>query len=344
MSPTLRTKHALSKLSQYQMELFHEAKQILEDELEKFRSFLLENTEVYTFEPADITPIRIYARNIQSKLAQDMGKSFEEIVKSTMIRNWKTIFHADNYIDTGRTLEEQRELIKTIITSIETTGKVSDLPTTMMNIINAEFLDTEYRKSVLLEELRAEYRLTDPSIDWISACLERTRVMYYSVLTVVKCEVIRSIVEKLYAIAYDRKVEAFENIFTKEEIDMLLREAILHNAIPEKEISQTDGLCLLARSAVVVSVTDDFMDLEEDLENDKRTGITCGQKIGISPSMLMSTVIQYMETIYSDVPQIRSLQLWFRELVILAYQDSQKCIETCREISPYLFTYFFQRK
>lgn len=326
------------------MELFHEAKKILDDELHRFESFLLENVDTYTFEPANIEPVREYAKYIQSKLTQDMGKCFEEIAKSAMLSNWKTIFHADNYIDTGRTLEEQRELIAAIIHSIETTGKVSHLPSGMANIINEEFLDTEYRTSVLLEELRAEYRLTDPSIDWISACIERVRVMFYSVLVVGKPEVVREYAERAYAIFYDRKLDAIDAVLSKEEVEFLYSEAQKHNAIPEKEPSQEDALRLLAWSAVIVASTDDFMDLEEDIENQKLTGITCAVRDGLAAHILQSTVIHYMERTFSDVPQFRDAQRWFRELVVLAYQDSRKCIEACREISPYLFTYFFQRK
>jgi len=326
------------------MELFHEAKQVLEDELEKFRSFLLEHIAVYEYPPANIDPIRVYAREIQSKLAQDMGKSFEELVKSTLLRNWKTICYADNYIDTGRTLEEQRELIGKIIHSIETTGKVSHLPTGMTNIVNTEFLDSEYRTSVLLEELRAEYRLTDPTIDWVNACLERVRVVYYSVLTIVKPDAVRRIAEKLYSIVYDRELGPIENVFTKEEVACLYDEAVKHGAIPSKELTQRDAIYALAIGSVIISITDDFMDVEEDSENEKLTGITCSMKEGYPPNALESTAIEYLSSFTTDIPQIRDIQKWFRELVILAYQDSQKCIEACREISPYLFTFLFQRK
>lgn len=326
------------------MELFHEAKQILEEELSRFETFLFANIKLYTFDPANIDPIREYAKYIQSKLAQDMGKSFEELVKSTMIRNWKTIFHADNYIDTGRTLEEQRELIGSIVHSIETTGKVSHLPSTMAKIINEEFLDTEYRRSVLLEELRAEYRLTDPDIDWISACLERVRVMYYSVLTVVKVEVVRDVAQKVYSIFYDREIDAISPFFTKEEVQFIFDETQKNNSIPETEITQQDAIHLLAWGAIIVASTDDYMDLEEDTENQKLTGITCAERDGLPAETLQSTIIHYIEMTYSSVPQIQDAQKWFRELVVLAYQDPDKCIQACREISPYLFTYFFQRK
>ncbi len=207
------------------MELFHEAKQTLENELERFRSFLHESIGSYEFSPADIDPIRGYAQYIQSKLTQDIGKAFEELVRSTLLPNWKMIFHADNYIDTGRTLEEQRDLIAAIIHSIETTGKVSHLPSTMAKVINEEFLNTEYRRSTLLEELHAEHRLTDPSIDWISACLDRARVMYYSVLVVMNADVVRLHADRFYSIFYDGTVHAVEPFFTKEEIEVLYSEA-----------------------------------------------------------------------------------------------------------------------
>lgn len=326
------------------MELFHEAKGILEDELRRFQSFLFENVDTYTFDPADIEPIRQYTKYIQSKLTQDIGKCFEDAAKATMLPNWKMLFHVDNYIDTGRTLDEQRELIGAIIQSVETTGKVTHLPDGMKKVINSEFLDTEYRKSILLEELAAEYRLTDPTIDWISACLDRVRVMFYSVLAVGKPEIVREYADRAYTIFYDHKLDAIDNLFNKEEVEFLHSEAQKQNAIPEKEISQEDALRLLAWVAVVVSINDDFMDIEEDTENQKITGITCAVRDGLAAHTLQSTVIHYMEMTYSEIPQICNAQRWFREMVVLCYQDSQKCIETCREISPYLFAFFFQRK
>jgi hypothetical protein len=326
------------------LELFKGEREILEFEIERLRSFLTEHLADYTFPSADVEPLQAYFRKIQFHIQRDLGKSFEELAKSVMLPNWKKIFDADNYIDSGRSISEQHELISKIIDSIEKTGKVDHLPTKMAESINSEFLISEYRKLVLLEELNAERRLMNESIHWIDACLERVRVMYYSVLLVVKIDEVQSLAEKANLIFYEKNTEILESVFSKKEIEFLFNEIEREDIVPEIKPTVTDGLRLLAYCATAVSISDDLMDIEEDLENQKITGITQAQKYGISPHILHGTFIRYLEEYYSEVPQFKRGQMWFRELVLLTHQDFQKCVEMCREVSPYLFTYFFQRK
>jgi hypothetical protein len=83
------------------------------------------------------------------------------------------------------------------------------------------------------------------------------------------------------------------------------------------------------------------MDLKEDLENNKITGVTQAIAQGVNPLHILSTTIDYLNTTQSPLPTAHA---WYVELMLLMYQDLDKCLEFCKSVSPYMFEVIFQRK
>jgi hypothetical protein len=394
------------------VDLFNAAKDFLEVEIAKFNEFLKNNIADHTIPTADISLLEVYVDSIKSKLTQDIGKSLEEAIKAVVVPNWKVMFEADNFIDTGKTLDEQKEILHSLLESLHKTGFVDNkfLPDRIVQIINRDFIaDQSFKTQILIEELQAEYNLCNPDIDWINANAERMRVMFYSGLFVGNINKMEELLNKFLntdgieelKIASEDLVDDIDNVYTllqefkedgrefnniellnkiirnysvepvhidkvkeilnyyisfvmkkspisltknsKKDMEVLIQLAIEAKLLPAKKISMLDAMKTIVLICIGVAPSDDWMDLKEDMENNKITGITRAIAQGIDPLQVLSTTIVYLQklTPESSAP---NLHAWYIELMSLMYQDLDKCLEFCKSTSPYMFEVIFQRK
>jgi hypothetical protein len=93
-----------------------------------------------------------------------------------------------------------------------------------------------------------------------------------------------------------------------------------------------------------VAIGDDFMDLEEDLQNNKVTGITQAVKQEIPAKHVLSTACVYSQGIVEEHSFATDTQRWFIEIMGLLYHDQQECLKICSEVSPLFYKILFQRK
>lgn len=365
------------------MSLFEYAKTFIESEIFSYKTFLIKHIGNHEVPPADISLLREWVCQIQSKVESDLGKKFEDAVKTVIVPNWKTIFEADNYIDTGKTIEEQRVILKSILDCLRSTGFVDNkyLPDHIVKVINRDFLTTsDFKTLILIEELTAEYNLCDPSISWIDALIERIRVMYYSGLLVGDIDGIETLIAKFHPSnvksvinkldsssaelisqhidigEFDKLTKEFfnignirdrhplEDVITPCDITMALNILKEKHILPEHKLQLLDATRSIALICVGVAPSDDWMDLQEDTENNKITGITRGIQEGISPHDILSTTILYIRSKIEKESAFSSIELWYVELMTLMHQDLPQCLEFCKSVSPYMFESIFQRK
>lgn len=350
--------------------LFELSKKFIETQITSYKSFLLENIGSHDIPPADIATLKEWVDELKSKIDRDIGKTFEDTVKSIVVPNWKTIFEADNFIDTGKTLEEQKTILASILDSLHKTGFVDDeyLPTHIVEIINRDFLqDSDYKVKVLIEELTAEYNLCNPEIDWIDALVERVRVMYYSGLLVGDMDGIETLIEKFHPEKFQNLSEyididefnsyktmltkgnikdshPIEQIITKTDIEVAIGMLKEKNLLPSRKVSVLDAASSIAFICIGVAPSDDWMDLDEDLENHKITGITRAIDQGVSPKDILQTTLLFLKKGVEEKDVFRNIELWYIELMTLMVQDLPKCLEFCKSVSPYMFESIFQRK
>lgn len=349
--------------------LFELAKQFIETQINAYKQFLLEHIGPHDIPLADITVLEEWVAELKVKLNRDLGKTFEGVVKTVVVPNWKTIFEADNFIDTDKTIEEQKIILASILDSLHKTGFVDDkyLPSHIVEIINRDFLkDSEYKVKVLIEELTAEYNLCNPDIDWVDALIERIRVMYYSGLLVGDMDGIETVIEKFNPEKFDsikdmvnidefnayksllcngnvKESHPMEQLVTKTDIELAIQMLKEKQLLPRK-VSVLDAASSIAFICIGVAPSDDWMDLDEDLENHKITGITRAIDQGISPKDILQTTLLFLKKGVEEKGVFRNIELWYIELMTLMVQDLPKCLEFCKSVSPYMFESIFQRK
>jgi hypothetical protein len=308
----------------------------LTEEFGRVRTFFTSELGTYSFPPADIAPLRAYGARLQAILGRDIGIPVELGARQVLTPHWKSIFEADNYIDSNRTPAEQAELLRRTIASVREEGR---LPTEFPDAdhLQRELVDDPLKRHLLLEELEAELRLTNPTCAWLDAWEDRTRVMYYSVLLAVDVAAVQQWSERVRAIVYDGQDLDLEPVCSARECQAIL--ATLTEWIPPHSPTVEDMLGALARISVAVSLTDDAMDLEEDRANEKYTGVTQALREGVTIEEVRTTCLAYLQAHATT-----SVERWLCEAMVYAYQEETECIESCRSISPYLFQYFFQRK
>lgn len=344
------------------LEFFETEKTILETELDLFRDFFLNNLKDYDVPKADISRLEQWYSEMKKDIDIDVKKSVETAVQETLITNWKLIFKLDNEIDDGKSLEDQRKLLTDTIQDLKETGKLSTkhFKQDVIKVVNREFLNLPAKVQATIEELSAELRLCNPNIEWIDAFCDRIRVAYYSVLIVIDKDKIERLVQQL---ANVKKIDVnydINNYFddvdkyldledvpitipVRQLIDLF--EKIKQNeALPTRKLNFFDIVSTLAIVSQTVATVDDILDLEEDLEKNKITGVIQCINSGISTNTIFSTLIMYLIKKVKLVPVVENVQLWIIELLCLMYHDQKKCLEFCRSISPDLFNTFFQRK
>lgn len=350
------------------LDLFHLQKEMLETEISKFKDFLTNNLQEYDIPPADVSLLKEYLENLKEKISQDIGQAVEDAVKSILVKEWKTIFAADNYIDEGKTISEQKSILSNIINELKTTGKLTDsyLPSKISDSVNANFLQSPYKVLILTEELTSELNLCNTDIYWIEALSERIRVMFYSAFLIGDVNGVEYLIKKLirnkeYTSEYfdladadkyyetidmpnDDFVHPLETLIKKKEYIEIFEEAKSSGIIPNQRVSIQDVIRVIILLCIGVAVSDDFMDKEEDIKNNKVTGITRGITEGVSLKSIVSTTIVYLSETVSMIETPRKIERWYIQLMSLMYQDTKECLKFCKNVSPYLFQLLFQRK
>lgn len=350
------------------LDLFHLQKEMLETEISKFRDFLTNNLQEYEIPPADVSLLKEYLENLKAKLSQDIGQAIEDAVKSILVKEWKTIFAADNYIDEGKSILEQKHILNKIIEELKSNGKLTReyLPSDIVDSVNANFLQSNYKIQILIEELTSELNLCNTEIHWIDALCERIRVMFYSAFLIGDVEGIEYLIKKLirnkeyipewidlteadryYETACtpnDSFVHPLEQLIKKKEYLEIFEEAKNNGILPKTPITIRDVINVIILLCIGVAVSDDFMDIDEDTKNNKITGITRGIAEGVSLQSIVSTTIVYLNETVSVIETPKKIELWYIQLMSLMYQDTPECLNFCRNTSPYLFKLLFQRK
>jgi hypothetical protein len=371
--------------------LYDEIVSIIETEVKRITSFLREHIKEYEIPTPNTEFIKKHINELQKKLSPTLEKNVEGLVYSLILPTWKTMFEIDNFIDTDKTLEEQKEIIQDLIESVENTGKITDkyIPTHLVEIVNRDFLVSDLKRRVLIAELNAELKLCNPEIDWIDAVAERMRVMHFSGALVIEISAINTLLDRLSAMMKDTHYNRLRNYIPKEvqifgskylslakgyasyyfpsleikpehpvegwirkiydEVDIveLMKQLPISKKFPDlpnRNVTISDLIIPIAQMCGGVAIGDDYMDLEEDMRNNKVTGVTQAVKQGIPAKHVLSTACIYSQGIVEEHSFATETQRWFIELMGMLYHDQPECLRLCSEASPLIYNNLFQRK
>ena len=320
--------------------IFEIQKYILEKHLAEYRDFLTHKLKEYKVEEPDLEMLNEVKDEINERFVDKYGKSIEECMKFIVTDGWESIFKADNLIDTGKTLEDQSKILQDTIFTLESNGILDNkyFPADVVATINNNFLCDGYKFYVLKALLVSEYNLCNSNIDCIDAICERVRIMYYSGLLVANMDKVEDLIEII-----NRKES---KMYIPKYIINLLKLPIIRDYIKFDQLSIFDLLYATAVASIICGASDDYMDLEEDLKNNKITGITQAIKQNIDPKVIMSSTIKFLKNKieddkFADFPKFKK---WSLNVMILLYKDPPKCLEFCKSVSPQYFDIIFQRK
>lgn len=317
--------------------LFEIQKYIVEAEIEKYRKFLTSNFKLYEIREPNMELLNEYKEKTQKYLAEHRNENIEDQMKYILTPGWKSVFDADNVVDTGNTLPKQKEILEHTLKTLELTGKVdyTFFPTETADIVNANFLSENSKTYILQSLLKAECALCDENISIVDALCERVRIMYYSVLMVCDMEKVEDLVDFINEKENKKILPAV--------IVNILKLPGIRNLITIEQLSIVDLLHLGAFAGIICGPSDDYMDMEEDIENNKITGITQCVRKGIDPRMAVSTTILYLINGLEEKSISSDARTWSTEVMIFLYKDIKGCLKFCRNISPELFDTVFQR-
>jgi hypothetical protein len=317
--------------------IFEIERSLLEKELNAYSTFLDTRLRTYNVPCPNLDEMTDFADRFKANVSEDIGKSFEELFKHIVSPNWKIMFDADNIIDTGKTLDEQKAILGGLLESLRTHRKIDTqfMTEEIRAILNTQFLNQDYKYYVLLELLESEYRLCNPDICWKDALLDRIRIMFYSGLFIGEVDKIEDVLDIL-------------NSKTARSILPSRITCILKELIQIQSFDNTLTLLDIIHYCIFISIgcgsSDDYMDLEEDIANNKITGITQCTKAAIDPKDVLSTTIEYLKMNVQETEYTRSVKKWFIDLMSLMYVDMDACFEYCKHVSPYAYNIIFQRK
>ena len=335
--------------------IFTIQKSILETEIEKYKEFLSENFKVQDIRAPNMELLNAYKDTFRTRMSEHPVKfSFDDQVKYFLIAGWKSMFKIDNLIDKDKPIEEQKEILEHTLNSIKTSGKIDTtyFSTEDIEIINTNFLTDENKVYILIELLESEIKLCNENIPLTDALFNRLRIIYYSLLFVFNNDKLEVFIntfnnpeKRRYLPKLLLEVLKVENI-TETDLENIVGTSIIEDLkkyIDGWEMSMIDIFKFLIISSGIICLSDDYMDIKEDISNNKITGMTQCIKNNIDPRALTSATILYMffhlEKV--DVPP-KATEL-FKELVLFAYNDEKEFLKYFKEISPELFTYVCQR-
>lgn len=316
---------------------FEFQKFVLEKYISEYKDFLTNNFHHYTIGEPDIEMLNNFKTKAQEHLTDTDQKSIEDCMKFITTPGWEAIFKADNIIDTGKTLEEQSKILNDTIFSLNTNFKLDNkhFPNDIVDTINTKFLCDTYKIFVLKALLVSEYNLCNPNIGFIDALCERTRIMYYSGLLVADLDKVENIIDMI-----NKKQP---KTYIPKSLINLLSLPFLKDYVKVDQVSSVDALYVAAFLAIICAPSDDYMDIEEDLQNNKINGITQAIKQNIEPKAVMATTIKFLEKVEID-QKFEESKKWALHTMIFLYKDTEKCLEFCKSVYPNLFETIFQRK
>lgn len=316
---------------------FQFEKTILEKELSIYKQFLETKLNYYNIERPNEESMKQYADSIKEKINTDIGKSFEEFFMFIVVPEWKVMFECDNFIDTGKTLEQQKDILFALIESLKTSKRIEEpfMTEEVRHTVNTKFLYDDYKYCILLELLQAEYRLCFSDIHWIDALLDRVRVMFYSGLFVGDLEKVEDTIEMINS-------KTFKTSFPPRLIAVFKQ--LTSIASFDEKVTLFDLLGFLVFLSVGCGISDDFMDIEEDTLNNKITGVTQCTIQGVDVKNVLSSTIEYLRERVMPNEYCQKAKEWFLDLMSLMYVDLSACLKLCKDISPYGYEIVFQRK
>lgn len=315
---------------------FEIEKILLEKELKKYSSFLDSSLKEYEVPYPNKDHMNAFVDRIKSKISEDVGKTAEEMFMYIVVPHWKVMFDGDNFIDTDKTLDEQKEILGTLIQSIKNTGFIENfIDEESTEILNKHFLSDDYKRHILLAILQSEYNLCNEDIHWKDALLERIRIMFYSGLFIGDIDKVDDIIDMV-------NNKTIKSILPKNVITLL--KALEITTTFNETFTFIDLLHYLIFISIGSGVSDDYMDLEEDIDNNKITGITQCVKHHIPIKHILSSTIEYLKQIITPYEYTEKAKKWFVDLMSLMYLDLNDCLAFCKSISPYGYKIVFQRK
>ncbi len=317
--------------------IFEIQKYIIEKYISEYRHFLTHKLRNYKLEDPDLEMLNEQKEKVEEEFKDKYEKSIEDCMNFILTDSWKTVFKADNIVDTGKTLDEQAKILQDTIFSLDANNVLDNKHFTddIVQEINTKFLCDGYKFYVLKALLVAEYNLCNKNISYIDAICERVRVMYYSLLLVTNMDKVEDLLEIV-----NRKES---KLYIPKHIVNLLKLPIIRDYIRVDQVSVVDILYASALCSIICGPSDDYLDLEEDLQNNKITGMTQAVKEGIDPKTIVATTIKFLkdDLRFPEFPEFRK---WAVHVMLLLYKDTPKCLEFCKSISPEYFSIVFQRK
>jgi hypothetical protein len=91
--------------------LYDEIVSIIETEVKRITTFLREQIKDHEIPEPNTEVILKHIKELQKKMTPTLEKNMEGLLHSLILPNWKTMFEIDNFIDTNKTLEEQKIII-----------------------------------------------------------------------------------------------------------------------------------------------------------------------------------------------------------------------------------------
>jgi hypothetical protein len=348
---------------------------ILEQQLENYLLFLDENLGNHDVDSGNIEPFKDLIKKFKEV---DYSVIFKLVMKTILIPNWTTIFDADNHLDSGKkTIVQQATILKDIIDSLKLEGKVNNkyLPDSVVEIINRDFLTDFYKVQVLSAELTSEYNLCNPEISWKDAHAERIRIAFYSALVCGNIDVIMPVFNKIEQIV---KYGQFKYVnkfidssylkklrLQKSELGIHLPDTSLPHAFLNSELKSVSEEVLqkigtfdifplfrpdiiqmiegVANLSIAAAIADDYLDLGEDLENNKITGMTQGIKHDIKPGEVFSTTLLYIRVKLYDTNLTDYVKDHADQFLKVVFHDMPGFVQFCKEEVPFIFEHIFQR-
>lgn len=315
---------------------FELQKYLLEKELDKYSYYLDTALENYTVIRPDTDEMTVYINKLKGTLTTDIGKTFEEFFMYIVVPDWKVMFDSDNFIDTGKTLTKQKEILSSLIQCIQETGSIHNfMDEETVATVNTKFLNQPYKKDILLAILQSEHNLCDDTISWKDALLERIRVMFYSGLFIADIDRVEDVIDMINS-------KTFKTLLPTNVISFLKSVSGLRTF--NSKLTSVDLISFLIFISIGCGVSDDYMDLEEDIENNKITGVTQCIKYGIPVKHVISTTIEFLKQQVTPTEYTEQAKKWFVSLMSFMYVDLPGCLEFCKSISPYGYQIVFQRK
>jgi len=358
--------------------MFKLAKQVFEEQLSVFCEFLQENLMDYIIPKGNVDILKKHYKQVLDKLDTINYKQVdpEELYNYILLEHWRVILSVDNVIDSS-SKKDQSKILKELIASLKTNNKFSktSLPKKTIDIVNTKILVSDEKVQIAIDELTSELNLLNPKISWIEALKERARIASNTYLLAIDFDKAiftlkklfyflnkYSFVEKPVLEKYRQELESLnikidpsypntehpcDNHYTEKSIEEnvdLIREKLSDLNLDLSDTTLQHMIKIGCFHIIIHSIIDDYLDIVEDLTQNKITGIIQGMKQSISPRQILGTVVYFLQSTHSENYNIDLCQKWTIEILKILYHDTDVFLDTLKDIDPRLFEYFFQRR